>query len=49
MNREIEWNYAYFKKVRLCFTAPHKKLKDVKFTFKGNKEEQPKSKAGARK
>ena len=30
-NREIEWNYAYFKKVRLCF---YRKLKDVKFAFK---------------
>lgn len=30
-NREIEWNYAYFKKIRLCF---YRKLKDVKFAFK---------------
>jgi hypothetical protein len=21
-NREIEWNYAYFKKIRYCFTTP---------------------------
>jgi len=33
-NKEIEWNYAYFKKIRLCFTAPQRKLKDVKFTFR---------------
>ena len=33
-NKEIEWNYAYFKKVRLCFTASQRKLKDVKFVFK---------------
>jgi hypothetical protein len=41
MNREIEWNFAYFKKVRLCFTAQQRKLKDVKFTFKGGQQKQP--------
>jgi hypothetical protein len=30
-NKEIEWNYAYFKKIRLCF---YRKLKDVKYAFK---------------
>ena len=30
-NKEIEWNYAYFKKIRLCF---YRKLKDVKFVFR---------------
>lgn len=30
-NREIEWNYAYFKKIRLAF---YRKLKDVKFAFR---------------
>ncbi len=33
-NREIEWNYAYFKKIRLCFSCNQKKLKDVKFQFR---------------
>ena len=33
-NREIEWNYAYFKKIRLCFSCSQKKLKDVKIIFK---------------
>ena len=47
MNREIEWNYAYFKKVRLCFTAPQKKLRDVKFVFKKNSDSSAtKSKSG---
>ena len=49
MNREIEWNYAYFKKVRLCFTAPQKKLKDVKFMFKSSKEDVGKGKSGVSK
>eukprot|EP00347_Sterkiella_histriomuscorum_P002917 403366297 len=30
-NKEIEWNYAYFKKIRLSF---YRRLKDVKFAFK---------------
>lgn len=30
-NKEIEWNYAYLKKIRLSF---YRKLKDVKFAFK---------------
>lgn len=30
-NKEIEWNYAYFKKLRLSL---YRKLKDVKFAFK---------------
>ena len=30
-NPEIEWNYAYLKKIRLSF---YRKLKDVKFAFK---------------
>jgi hypothetical protein len=33
-NREIEWNFAYFKKIRLCFSCNQKKLKDVKFQFR---------------
>lgn len=33
-NREIEWNYAYFKKIRLCFGCNQKKLKDVKYQFR---------------
>ena len=41
-NREIEWNYAYFKKVRLCFTALQRKLKDVKFVFKDKAYQQQK-------
>lgn len=30
-NKEIEWSYAYFKKIRLSF---YRRLKDVKFAFK---------------
>ena len=30
-NKEIEWNYAYFRKIRLCF---YRKIKDVKITFR---------------
>ena len=35
-NREIEWNYAYFKKVRLAF---YRKMKDVKFVLKNVDED----------
>jgi hypothetical protein len=41
-NREIEWNYAYFKKIRLCFSLNQRKLKDVKFDFKEGDELSPK-------
>ena len=40
-NREIEWNYAYFKKIRYSF---YRKLKDVKFAFKDPAQGGPASK-----
>ena len=42
-NKEIEWNYSYLKKLRLCFTTPQRKLKDVKFAFRepGRRPQKP--------
>jgi hypothetical protein len=47
-NREIEWNYAYFKKLRLCFTTSARKLKDVKFVFKEEANPNPHPSNGKR-